>query len=50
MAEVVAEEYGTKVSEEMIPIFTQSGDDRYLNADKMIMKRPPYYLTRYSIT
>lgn len=38
MAEVVAEEYGTKVSEEMIPIFTQSGDDRYLNADKMIMK------------
>lgn len=22
----------------MIPIFTQSGDDRYLNADKMIMR------------
>ena len=39
MAEVVAEEYGTKVSEEMIPIFTQSGDDRYLNADKMIIKQ-----------
>ncbi len=38
MAEVVAEEYGTAVSETMIPIFMQSGDDRYLNADKMIMK------------
>ncbi|WP_329903713.1 methylaspartate ammonia-lyase [Porphyromonas pogonae] len=38
MAQVVAEEYGTEVSEVMIPIFTQSGDDRYLNADKMIMK------------
>ncbi len=38
MAQVVAEEYGTDVSDSMIPIFTQSGDDRYLNADKMIMK------------
>ena len=38
MAEVIAEEYGTQVSETMIPIFTQSGDDRYMNADKMIMK------------
>lgn len=38
MAEVIAEEYGTEVSSEMIPIFTQSGDDRYMNADKMIMK------------
>lgn len=38
MADVVAEEYGTTVSETMIPIFMQSGDDRYLNADKMIMK------------
>lgn len=38
MAQVIAEEYGTKVSDSMIPIFTQSGDDRYVNADKMIMK------------
>lgn len=38
MAEVIAEEYHTTVSEKMIPIFSQSGDDRYLNADKMIMK------------
>ena len=38
MAEVIAAEYGTQVSDTMIPIFTQSGDDRYMNADKMIMK------------
>lgn len=38
MAQVIAEEYGTKVSDKMIPIFTQSGDNRYENADKMIMK------------
>lgn len=38
MADVVADEYGTTMSETMIPIFMQSGDDRYLNADKMIMK------------
>lgn len=39
MCEVVAEEYHTDVSDEMIPIFTQSGDNRYDNADKMILKR-----------
>ncbi len=38
MCEVVADEYGCTVSEEPIPIFTQSGDDRYANADKMIIK------------
>lgn len=38
MAQVIAQEYGTEISNTMIPIFTQSGDDRYLNADKMIMK------------
>ncbi len=38
MAQVIAEEYGTTVSDNIIPIFSQSGDDRYLNADKMIMK------------
>lgn len=41
MCDVVAQEYGTIVSEKMLPIFTQSGDDRYNNADKMIMKGVP---------
>ena len=38
MAQVIAEEYNTEISSEIIPIFSQSGDDRYSNADKMIMK------------
>ena len=38
MCEVVADEYGCTVSEKTIPIFTQSGDARYDNADKMIIK------------
>ena len=38
MCEVVADEYGCTVSSLPIPIFTQSGDDRYDNADKMIIK------------
>lgn len=38
MAEVVKEEYNTGVDIKRIPIFTQSGDDRYINADKMIIK------------
>lgn len=38
MAQVVANEYEQKVSDKIIPIFTQSGDDRYNNTDKMIMK------------
>ena len=38
MCEVVADEYGCSVSETPIPIFTQSGDDRYTNSDKMIIK------------
>ncbi len=39
MAEVVADEYGLTVSEEPIPVFTQSGDSRYDNSDKMIIKQ-----------
>ncbi|SDF32093.1 methylaspartate ammonia-lyase [Sporolituus thermophilus] len=39
MCEVIAEEYNTQVSDQEIPIFTQSGDDRYDNADKMIIKQ-----------
>lgn len=38
MAEIVKEEYNTGVELKRIPIFTQSGDDRYVNADKMIIK------------
>ncbi len=38
MCEVVADEYGCEISENPIPIFTQSGDDRYDNSDKMIIK------------
>ncbi|MHC1785602.1 MAG: methylaspartate ammonia-lyase [Christensenellales bacterium] len=38
MCDVVAKEYGTSVQEGPLPIFSQSGDDRYNNVDKMIMK------------
>lgn len=38
MAEVVKAEYNPAIELKRIPIFTQSGDDRYLNADKMIVK------------
>ncbi len=38
MCEVVADEYGCSVSPKPIDIFTQSGDDRYANVDKMIIK------------
>lgn len=41
MCDQVAKEYGTEVSDKRLPIFTQSGDDRYSNADKMIMKGAP---------
>ncbi len=39
MAEVVKNEYETGVELKKIPIFAQSGDDRYNNADKMIIKK-----------
>ena len=38
MCEVIADEYGTVVSDREIPVFTQSGDNRFDNSDKMIMK------------
>ncbi len=38
MAQVIKEEYNTEVEFKKIPIFTQSGDDRYNNVDKMIIK------------
>jgi methylaspartate ammonia-lyase len=39
MAEVVADEFGSQVSDRMIPVLAQSGDDRHEGADKMILKR-----------
>ncbi|MDR2078988.1 MAG: methylaspartate ammonia-lyase [Treponema sp.] len=38
MCQIVAGEYGLTVRPEPIPIFTQSGDARYDNVDKMIIK------------
>lgn len=38
MAEVIAEEYGTQMADREILIFMQSGDNRYDNVDKMILK------------
>lgn len=38
MCEVVADEYNLTVTDKEIPIFTQSGDNRYDNSDKMIIK------------
>lgn len=38
MAEVVQKEYNTGIGIKRIPIFAQSGDDRYDNVDKMIIK------------
>ncbi len=38
MAEVVQKEYETGVALNRVPIFAQSGDDRYNNVDKMIIK------------
>ena len=37
-AEIIKEEYGIKEEIKRVPIFAQSGDDRYSNADKMIIK------------
>jgi methylaspartate ammonia-lyase len=39
MAEVVREEYRTNVDLAPVPMFAQTGDDRYANAEKMILKQ-----------
>jgi methylaspartate ammonia-lyase len=39
MVEVIAEEYSLPIIPERVPIFAQSGDDRYANVDKMIIKK-----------
>lgn len=41
ICDTVAAEYGLTVSRTPIPIFSQSGDDRYDGADKMIIKGAP---------
>jgi len=41
MAEVIADEYNLTISDKIIPILLQSGDDRYIGADKMILKKAP---------
>ena len=39
--DVLAEEFGTVPADEPIPVFGQSGDERYANAEKMILKGVP---------
>jgi len=39
MCEVIAEEYGLPLVPERVPIFAQTGDERYTNVDKMILKK-----------
>ncbi|MEW6064736.1 MAG: methylaspartate ammonia-lyase [Bacillota bacterium] len=39
MAEVVAREYNCRLTDKRVPIFCQTGDERYTNADKIIIKR-----------
>jgi methylaspartate ammonia-lyase len=38
MAEIIKAEYQTGIEISVVPMFTQSGDDRYSNVDKMILK------------
>lgn len=39
MCEVLAQEYNTELSLDPIPVFAQTGDERFTNADKAIIKR-----------
>jgi methylaspartate ammonia-lyase len=39
--DVLAEAYGTVPADEPVPVFGQSGDERYANAEKMILKGVP---------
>ncbi len=38
MCKIIEDEYNVKISNKLIPIFSQSGDERYSNVDKMILK------------
>lgn len=39
MCQVISKEYNTVILDRIVPIFTQSGDSRYENVDKMIIKK-----------
>jgi methylaspartate ammonia-lyase len=39
MTEVIVEEYDLPLVLKAVPIYAQTGDDRYINVDKMILKR-----------
>jgi len=39
MAAVLAKEYGVELMARPVPIYAQSGDERYLNVEKMVLKR-----------
>lgn len=39
MAEIIRDEYLLNFDIKKVPIFAQSGDERYINVDKMILKR-----------
>jgi methylaspartate ammonia-lyase len=41
MAEVIRDEYGLTGSMSLVPIFAQSGEDRYVNVQKMIVREVP---------
>jgi methylaspartate ammonia-lyase len=38
MAEVVRDEYETGIAIRPVPMFVQSGDERYTNVNKMVLK------------
>lgn len=39
IVEIITEEYGIPLQPEPVRLYVQSGDDRYINTDKMILKR-----------
>ncbi len=39
MAEIIRSEYDTKAALRIVPVFAQSGDSRYENVDKMVLKK-----------
>jgi methylaspartate ammonia-lyase len=43
MAEVIADEYGTKIVEKPIPLFALCGDDWYNMVDQFIIRRVPIF-------
>lgn len=39
MAEIICREFGLPVSERPVPLYAQSGDQRHINVDKMMLRR-----------